>query len=124
MSKRGRYGSWSENDLLLAVAAYKNGNYGLNECSRVYGVPKATIKAHVDKKNLICNNVKSMGRPPVFSADMEKIISEHILHLEECFFGLTKEVRKLAFDIAENMTYQIVSTKKKKLLEKNGSTHF
>lgn len=33
---------------------------------------------------------------------MENIISEHILHLQECFFGLTiKEVRKQAFDVAE-----------------------
>ncbi|XP_035228762.1 uncharacterized protein LOC118200883 [Stegodyphus dumicola] len=43
-----------------------------------------------------------LKQSPVFSADMERIISEHILHLEECFFGLTiKVVRKLAFDVAE-----------------------
>ena len=46
MSKRGHYGLWSENDLLLSVAAYKNGDYGLNECSRRYGVPKTTIKRY------------------------------------------------------------------------------
>ena len=86
--------------MLLAVAAYKNGDYGLNECTRVYGVPKATIRRYADE-NTVPNNVKTKGRPPVFCKDMERIISEHILHLEECFFGLTiKEVRKLAFDVA------------------------
>ena len=102
MSKRGHYGLWSEKDLLLAVAAYQKGDYGLNECSRVYGVPKATIKRHANRKNSVRNQVKALGRPPIFSTDMERIISEHILHLEECFFGLTiTEVRKLVFDVAE-----------------------
>jgi hypothetical protein len=35
----------------MAVAAYRNGDCGLNECSRVYGVPKATIRRHAMKKN-------------------------------------------------------------------------
>lgn len=44
-----------------------------------------------------------MGRRPICSTDMEIIISEHILYLEESVFGLTiKEVRKLAFEVAEN----------------------
>ncbi|KAG8308616.1 hypothetical protein J6590_105382 [Homalodisca vitripennis] len=35
MEKR-KYGQWSEENLQQAIAAYKNGDYGLNECSRVY----------------------------------------------------------------------------------------
>lgn len=100
MPKQRSYRVWSENDLWLAVAAYKNGDYGLNESSRVYGVPKATIKRYAD--NTDPDNIKTLGRPAIFCNDMERILSEHILHLEECFFGLTiREVRKLAFDVAE-----------------------
>ena len=51
MAKRGYYGRWSENDLLMAVDAFKNGNYDLNEFSRIYSVPKATIKRDADGKN-------------------------------------------------------------------------
>ena len=119
MSKRGHYGLWSENDLLLSVAAYKNGDYGLNECSRVYGVPKAIIKRYADEKNFVSNNVKAFGRPPIFSPHMEKIISEHILHLEECFFGLSiKELENWLLMSHKIMLCHILSAKKRKLLVK------
>lgn len=39
-----------------------NGDYGLNECSRVYGVPKATIKRLADNKNAFVNERKALGR--------------------------------------------------------------
>ena len=45
MAKRGHYGRWSESDLIKAIRAYRNGDTGLNECSRIYHVPKATIKS-------------------------------------------------------------------------------
>jgi hypothetical protein len=35
----------------MVVAAYRNGDCGLNECSRVYGVPEATIRRFATKKN-------------------------------------------------------------------------
>ncbi|GLV44537.1 hypothetical protein CBL_12116 [Carabus blaptoides fortunei] len=61
-----------------------------------------TKMRHADEENSVRDNIKAMGRLSVFSTDMERIISKHILHLEECFFGLTvKEVRTLAFDLAE-----------------------
>lgn len=102
MAKRGHYGRWSESDLIKAVTAYRDGDTGLNECSRIYHVPKATIKRHADRKNAIRNEVRALGRQSTFSVDMEKILTEHLLKLEECFFGLTiREIRKLAFDVAE-----------------------
>ena len=53
MSKRGKYGQWSEQDLQLAVAAYRNGDYGLNKSAQIYNVPKATLKRHADGKNFL-----------------------------------------------------------------------
>jgi hypothetical protein len=35
---------------------------GLNECSRVYGVPKVTIRRRAMKKNWYMNGVKALGR--------------------------------------------------------------
>jgi hypothetical protein len=46
----------------MAVAVYRNGDCGLSECSRVYGVPKATIRRHVMKKNWYVDGVKALGR--------------------------------------------------------------
>lgn len=44
ITKRGAYRHWSENDLVKLAQAYKNGDLSLNECSRIYFMPKATIK--------------------------------------------------------------------------------
>jgi hypothetical protein len=41
-----QHGKWTENKLQIAFAAYRNRDYGLNECRMVYGVPKATIRRH------------------------------------------------------------------------------
>jgi hypothetical protein len=69
----------------MTVAAYRNGDYGLNECSRVYGVPKATIRRHAMKKNWQVNGVKALGRQATFSGDSN--YSYSINMLEECFLG-------------------------------------
>lgn len=119
MAKRGHYGRWSENDLLKAIAAYKNGESGLNECSRIYGVPKATIKRHADRKNSVMNEVKALGRRATFSSEMEKVFTEHIMQLGEFFFGLTiKEIRKLAFYVAEKNSLPHSFNKVKKIAGK------
>lgn len=119
MSKRGNYGQWTQDHLQMAVAAYRNGDYGLNECTRVYGIPKATIRRHAMEKNLYANNTKALGRTATFSVEMEKVLADHILMLEECFFGLTiKDVRQLAFDLAENLKLTHTFNTEKKLAGK------
>lgn len=119
MAKRGHYGRWSESDLLKAVAAYRNGETGLNECSRIYNVPKATIKRHADRKNATANEMKVLGRQSTFTKDMETILANHILQLEECFYGLTiREVRKLAFDVAEKYSIPHTFNKEEKIAGK------
>ncbi|KAJ8888385.1 hypothetical protein PR048_007875 [Dryococelus australis] len=44
MEKR-KYGAWNEPDMEMALAAYRSGD---NECCRQYGIPKATLKRHMD----------------------------------------------------------------------------
>jgi hypothetical protein len=53
----------------MAVATYRNGDYGLNECSRVYEVPKATTRRRAMKKNWHVNGVNALGRQATFSGD-------------------------------------------------------
>ncbi|XKL64843.1 hypothetical protein PGB90_004929 [Kerria lacca] len=68
--------------LQMAICTYRNGDYGLNECAKIYGIP--TLIQHAKGKNSYHN--------------------EHILELEKCFFGLTiTDVRRLAFDAAEEL---------------------
>jgi hypothetical protein len=79
MTQRGQYGKWTENELQMAVAAYTNGDCGLNECSRVYGVPRATVRRLGMKKYWYVNGVKALGRQAAFSGDMEQILADHII---------------------------------------------
>jgi hypothetical protein len=90
MTQKGQYGKWTENDLQIPVAVYRNGDCGLNECSRVYGVPRATIRWHA-MKNWYVNGVKALGRRATFFGDTEEILADHIIMLEECFGGLEAE---------------------------------
>ncbi|KAG8225501.1 hypothetical protein J437_LFUL017276 [Ladona fulva] len=83
----GTYGKWDEKHLQMAVTAYKNSDYGLNECARVYGVPKATVKRHAYSKNTFSNAVKSFRRQATFTGEIEKVLAEHILLFEEMFIG-------------------------------------
>jgi hypothetical protein len=61
MTQNGQHGKLTENELQMAVAAYRNGDCGLNDCSRVYGVPKATKSRLAVKKNWYVNGVKALG---------------------------------------------------------------
>lgn len=58
MAKRGSYAKWTEEELQIAISAYKNGDHGLNACARAYGIPKATLKRHAESKNSYHNGVK------------------------------------------------------------------
>nr|CAH7730073.1 unnamed protein product [Callosobruchus chinensis] len=87
----------------MALKAYKTKRFGLNETCKKYGVPKATLKRHLESKNKVANESrKRFGRTTVFSEELEETLAEHILNLEKMFFGVTiKDVRKAAFDLAE-----------------------
>ncbi|KAJ8936350.1 hypothetical protein NQ318_019756 [Aromia moschata] len=92
MMKR-KYGTWSEADMERALAyhaAYRNGDMNFNECCRQYGIPKPTLKSHLDCKNIKANDgTKSLGRITTLSPKIERELAEHILKLEELLFGLT-----------------------------------
>jgi hypothetical protein len=71
------------------------------------------------KKNWYVNGVKALGRQATFFGDMEEILADHIIMLEECFCGLglsIKDVRKLAFDLAEKYKLPHTLNKERKMV--------
>lgn len=85
-------------------------------------MPKATIKRHADGKNVNANELKVLRRLPTFTSEMEEMLKNHLLKFEETFFGFTiKDVRKLAFGLAEKMAFNIVLVKRKNVPVKNGT---
>jgi hypothetical protein len=126
MTQERQYGKWTENESQIAVVAYRNGNCGSNECTRVYGIPRATIWRRAMKKNWYVNGVKALGRQATFFGDMEEILADPIIMLEEYFCGLglsIEDVRKLAFDLAEKYKFPHTFNKEKMLAAKNCSMH-
>lgn len=81
-----KYGKWQEADMANALEAYKRKKYGLNEIYRMYSVPKATFKRHLDSKNKAANHE---CKTTVFSPEFVEKLPEHILNLEKMFSGVT-----------------------------------
>ncbi|KAK7484845.1 hypothetical protein BaRGS_00023888 [Batillaria attramentaria] len=95
-------GNWSDEDLQRAMTAFGNGVMGLNKCARQYGVPKSTLKRHLDGKNKTANGFKKLGRNTMLTADLEQQLHDLILDMEGMFFGMTrKDLMELAFEVAE-----------------------
>ncbi|KAK9737980.1 CENP-B N-terminal DNA-binding domain [Popillia japonica] len=131
----GKYGKWSENELQLAVDAFRRGGIGLNECAKVYHIPKATLKRHIENKNKIANaSTKKFGKGTILPKDVEEELVKHIIKLEEMMFGLTiTDQRKLEEELVkhiiklEEMMFGLTITDQRKLAfeiaPKNNITH-
>ncbi|CAH2003933.1 unnamed protein product [Acanthoscelides obtectus] len=96
--------TWDSEAMEKAIRAVRNGEMGFLKASTVFGVPRSTLKRRVQGKNKhAVENVKILGsRRPIFSPVQEAQLVQHILELENRFYGLTlRDVRKLAFQLAE-----------------------
>ncbi|KAJ4439343.1 hypothetical protein ANN_07465 [Periplaneta americana] len=124
MPKGIKYGQWEEESMERALAAVGNGDLGLNAAAKQYSVPKATLKRHLDRRNWFALESKKItGSVSDLPPAVEEEICQHVLQLEECMFGITpKDLRKLAFAVAEKITYHTDSTDRKKSRAKSEAT--
>ena len=85
-----------------AMDAVRRGDMGLNEASRSYAVPKATLKRHLDGKNKIAREEKQFhGGVSCLGEELEQELENHCILLEEHFFGLQiDDLRRLAYEMA------------------------
>lgn len=92
---------WTEEDMQRALLAYRQDGLGFNECCRKYNIPKPTFRRHFKALKKKANEeVKHHGRFTVFNKHMEEELSNHLLKLEENFFGvIIKDARRLAFQL-------------------------
>lgn len=96
-TNRGSYGGQALRDALKAI---ENGG-SLKGASRMFNVPAKTLRRHRDEKVRKPGHI-CMGRKPVLSSSFESDLVHHIQIMEKALFGLTpKDVRKLAYDLAE-----------------------
>lgn len=99
---------WSEEDIKRAIEMVSNKVMGYKKAAETYNVPKTTLIRRVKKYKATedINNAaaKKLGRlAPVFSEDQEKELATYVKNMESRLFGLTtKDLRSLAYDLAEN----------------------
>lgn len=81
-----------------AIRSIKRGS-SVRYASQSYQIPRTTLKRHLARDN----DVKQVGEfTCVFSAEQEAELVDYVLAMEQRLFGITaKEMRKLAFDLAE-----------------------
>jgi hypothetical protein len=105
---RGPYGKWTKDDMHRALAAFRNGDMGMNAASKIYGVPKATLKRHHDGTNAFANyEIKQMGRPPVLPEALENELVAYIVDLDSMFYGVNRgEVMSLTYELAKRNDLQ------------------
>ncbi|XP_026331158.1 uncharacterized protein LOC113238548 [Hyposmocoma kahamanoa] len=103
MAATRKYYEWNETSMKLAITALKRKECDLNEASRVYGVPKATLKRRFDGTNKNAKDEKQVrGSSAHLTPGLEEKLYEHILEMEACLYGVTpNDVRRLAYQIAE-----------------------
>ena len=98
-TERGQYG---EQRLLDALSLLKGESY--RSVSKKSGIPRRTLQRH-NKGQVQLPGKPLLGRfRPVFSSDIERQLTDHLLDLQSRFYGLTiDEVRQIAFKIAEQI---------------------
>jgi hypothetical protein len=85
------------------LAAYRNGDMGLNCAAGTCSVPKATLKRLIDGTNINAVGHKQLfGRTAGLPEEVETDLVSHVLLFEERLFELTrKDLWRLAYEIAE-----------------------
>ena len=95
MSIRGDYGDDALKEALSTLQ-----NQPMKAVSRQFGIPAGTLWRHRDKKIATVGSLRLGPRQPELTTDVEVTLREHA-YMERCLYGLTtKDVRRLAYDLA------------------------
>lgn len=86
---RGKYkGRYTQEQVELAVQSVKQGGSSINNASRVYSVPRATL---FDKLNNRTKVRCPQGRPTVLKEAEEKVLAEWVINMARIGYGRTKQ---------------------------------
>ena len=97
-SDRGQYG---EEMLATALEAINQG-MPLIRASQEMGIPARTLRRHRDQRTTMPGVLRLGRHTPTLSVALERQIHDHIQYMEKALYGLTpRDVRRLAFDVAE-----------------------
>lgn len=99
--RKSRRAEWTEEQLQRAITAIKNGEMGVNETSKTFGIPCTTLRRRNRTNNIL---KKTLGPSSVLGDSNERKIVMHIQKLQKRGFAPTRDdVRLMAFSLAEQM---------------------
>ena len=98
----GKRKLWSKEAMIEAVKAVREKKMGYKLASKTFQVPRATLKDYV-KSDLSAEAVveKTVGRPPILTDRIEKLLVQYCLDMDNSFYGLSvADLRRLAYQLA------------------------
>lgn len=113
--------AWSGESMQAAINALANKEMGAPKTAKKFRVPQTTLERRfkVFRENAETSvaeaSAKSLGAfKTVFNTEQEQELVSYILRMESLLHGLTgKEVRSIAFQLAEKTKFDIILTRKK-----------
>lgn len=89
--------SWSEENMQLAMKAFKVDGMPLSTAAKTFSVPRNTLRRRVVSNT----NIPKFGQHTTFTKEIELQLVDHLLKLDSIGYGLTyKELRSLAYRYA------------------------
>ncbi|XP_015903872.1 uncharacterized protein [Parasteatoda tepidariorum] len=81
---------WDKQSMINAINAVRDGAVGYLAASKMFGVPKVTLRRYAKLKDFDPSELidKSLGRKPVMSLDLQEKLAKHCIEMDEKFFGL------------------------------------
>lgn len=100
---KGIYGQWTEEAMMQAIAAIKNGTMSKKKASKNFKIPKPTLLRHLNNTNKVAKSGKKhSGRQTDLPEELENQLAKYIIDMEARFYGLTeKSLKELAFKLAK-----------------------
>jgi hypothetical protein len=92
--------AWYKESMVRAVKAVRDKEMGLLKASKMFNVPRATLKDCVNSRGKEVEHLVTMrmGRKPVLPAQIENKLVNYCLLMERNFFGpTTKDIKRMVF---------------------------
>jgi len=100
--------NWNKVQMEKAIVSVRNNQMGIKIASKTFEVPHTTLQrmARSDKSIDELLSIR-LGRKPVLDQETEEELVTYLQDMESRFWGLTrKDIRSLAFQIAQKTTFQ------------------
>ncbi|XP_072378888.1 uncharacterized protein [Diabrotica undecimpunctata] len=108
--------SWREDDLLRAVTAINDENVSVRAAIRTFSVPESTIRYRMKKNDF---SKHALGPDSQLGRDTEHKLVNHVKKLQGVGFAPTqRELRKLAYQLAEKLGKRHIFNTDKKIAGK------